>query len=108
MIQRRNRARLAFKPLRELLRGNLDGNIAAETWITRPIYLAHPTCADRGEDLVGTEMSPGRERHRSMNDSNLRVGRSQRTRPGRRRGALSTLKAKSVAGAEGQERRYKL
>src|SRR5439155_1166601 len=52
--------------------------------VARTVHLAHASRADRRKDFVRTQLSPRRERHRLMNDFNLRVGRSQRIGPGKR------------------------
>lgn len=56
--QRRDRARLRLEPLthvgicRDVVRHDLDGDFAAQTHITAAIHVAHPTGAERAEDLV--------------------------------------------------------
>ena len=61
MRELRDRLRLALEPLadfgrgREMLRQNLDRDRALEPRVLRLVDLAHPSGADRREDLVGTE-----------------------------------------------------
>ena len=38
-----------------VVRQNLDGDVAPEPRVPRPVDLAHPARAERGEDLVGAE-----------------------------------------------------
>jgi hypothetical protein len=69
VVQRRRRARLlleALAPVRvggELRREDLDGDLAPEARVSRAIDLAHPSGAERREDLERTEARSGRERH---------------------------------------------
>ena len=70
MRQRRDRLRLALEPRQrvgirgERLRQHLDRDVALELRVPRPVDLPHPARAERREDLVGTEASPGWECHR--------------------------------------------
>ena len=50
MIQRSDCADLTLEAVTELLRGNLDGDIAADARIARAIDFAHSARADRGDD----------------------------------------------------------
>src|SRR5450755_1157839 len=47
----------------ERRRQHLDRDVASEARILCPIHLAHPSGADRREDLVRAEMTSGRETH---------------------------------------------
>ncbi len=66
----RDRLRLALEALaqlrvrREVRRQDLDRDRALEARVPRLVDLAHPTGADRRQDLVGTELGSRRERHR--------------------------------------------
>ena len=51
------------------LRQHLDRHLAPEPRVPRPVHLAHPARAERREDLVGAEASPGGERQRSPIDA---------------------------------------
>ena len=56
----------AAQPLRVLGKGSrqdLDRDVAPESRIFRPLHLSHATCADRREDLVGTQPGAGRQAH---------------------------------------------
>jgi hypothetical protein len=65
----RGGARLPFEALQPLrvggeLRGeNLDGDVAAEARVARPMDLSHPSGADRRKDLVWAETLSCRESH---------------------------------------------
>jgi len=63
MIQRRNCARLAFKPIRELLRRNFDRHIAIQPRIARLPHFSHAAFTQQPNDFVGAEFRAGRERH---------------------------------------------
>src|SRR5580704_14190194 len=64
------------------VRQNLDGDVAIQPLIVRPIDLAHPAGAERCDDLVGSELRSGRERHlidtsRLLSSSNQSMTRFQ-------------------------------
>jgi hypothetical protein len=44
-------------------RQHFDRDFAIQSRIAGAIHLAHPTCADEGQDLVRPECRTGRERH---------------------------------------------
>ena len=44
-------------------RKNLDCDVSPQPGIPRPVNLSHPASAERREDLLGTEASPGCEGH---------------------------------------------
>jgi hypothetical protein len=46
-----------------MLRKNLDRNGPIKPRVPRPIHLSHPASAERREDLLGSELASGRERH---------------------------------------------
>ena len=46
-------------------RQDLDGDLALQSRVPRPVYLSHPAGAERRQDLVGPEASPGGKRHRT-------------------------------------------
>src|SRR5262249_46148949 len=56
-------ARERVGALGELGRENLDGDVAVQTRVPRPVDLAHPACAERRKDLEGAEPRPGDGRH---------------------------------------------
>ena len=65
MIQRSERARLAAKPRqplgvpRELVRQNLDGNIASQLVIVRAVHLSHSAGAQTRHDAMRSELPTG-------------------------------------------------
>ena len=65
MVQRRKRLGFAPKALqpigipRELVAEDLQRDVAMEPRVTRAIHLAHPTCAERRDNLVGTKRTTG-------------------------------------------------
>ena len=67
MIERREDFRFALEagePLgirRDRGRQDLDGDLALQLRVGRPIHLAHPACADLGGDFVGAEARAGSE-----------------------------------------------
>ncbi len=69
MVQRPGRlgflleALQAIRVLRKRRRQHLDRDVALEPLVARPIDLAHPSGADRREDLIGTELRSGDECH---------------------------------------------
>ena len=63
MIQCRNRPRLTFKPIVELLRRYLNGDIAPELQIARTPHFAHPAFADGRDDFVSAEFVSGLQFH---------------------------------------------
>ena len=68
----RDRLRLALKArqhvgiARERRRKNLDCDVSVELAVPRPVHLAHPTCTELRNDLVGAEAGTGRERHEDL------------------------------------------
>ena len=44
---------------REVMRQDLDGNVASEPGIARPMHLPHAAAAEAGKDFVGTEAGAG-------------------------------------------------
>src|SRR4029453_9882293 len=52
MVQSRDRTGFAFKALGELLRGELDGDVAAETRIGRAIHRSHAPFTQLARDSV--------------------------------------------------------
>jgi hypothetical protein len=62
MVQARHRARLALESLapgrisREPIPKDFDRDHAVETRVSGAIDFAHSSCAQRREDLIGTEM----------------------------------------------------
>ncbi len=58
---RSKRAR-ACASVATVLRQDLDGDLALELVIARPVDLAHAAGADRGQDLVGGQSRPRRQR----------------------------------------------
>src|ERR1700736_2240490 len=73
MIQRRDRARLAFKALAPLgvsRHGrwqNLDGDVTVQPPVARAVHLAHPAGAESGEDFIGAESRAGSQSHSAVN-----------------------------------------
>ena len=69
MVQVGNRACLALEPQpsrRVTARGDrqdLDGDDAVQTRVARAIHLAHAARTDGSENLVGTKVSAGCQRH---------------------------------------------
>src|SRR4029453_17074408 len=53
----------AIRVAREGGREYLDGDVAAQARIFRPVHLAHSPRADRRDDLVGSEPASRGERH---------------------------------------------
>ena len=47
----------------EVIREDLDGDLATDTRIARSIHLTHPAGADDAEDLIPTERLPDEPRH---------------------------------------------
>ena len=47
----------------ELVGQDLDRDVALQPRVARPVDLAHPARAERGEDLVGAEAGTGRQGH---------------------------------------------
>ena len=58
---------------RDIGRQHLQGHVAAEPFVACAIHLSHPSRAERGENLVGTEAGTQGEWHRG----NLPQGRGQ-------------------------------
>src|SRR5262245_58123318 len=71
VIEPRNDARLALEPSAGLgvfgqLRGqDLDGHVAPQPGVPRPVDLAHPTCSHRSDDFIGAQTGPDSEWHRN-------------------------------------------
>ncbi len=69
MIERRDRARLAFEAVAQLRVGgqgrrqDLDGHAAIKPRVARPVDFAHAPCAERAQDFVRTEPGAGCEAH---------------------------------------------
>jgi hypothetical protein len=69
MIQRRQRfgfaleARAAIGVAGQRVRQNLDGDIAAQFGVVRAVHLAHPACAEGGDDFVGSDTRAGDKAH---------------------------------------------
>jgi hypothetical protein len=53
----------AFGILRERSRQHLDGYVAIQFGVARPIHLAHPARANRGDNFVGSEARAGGQGH---------------------------------------------
>ena len=73
MVESRSGARFALEAFprslrRKSLRQNFYGYVAMEPRVVGAIHLAHPTRANRRENLVGSQTSPGGERHRDGNN----------------------------------------
>src|SRR5512135_255138 len=70
VVERGEELRLPFEALpplftcEEFFRQNLDRDVASEARVFRPVDLAHPPCADLGEDFVRAELRAGGDRHR--------------------------------------------
>jgi hypothetical protein len=45
--------------LRNIAGQDLDGNVALQPLVSRPVHLPHPASAQRRQDLVGAETGPG-------------------------------------------------
>jgi hypothetical protein len=75
VVQRGDGAGLALESLGELLLQDLDGDDAIEAGIAGLVDVAHATGADGGENFVGSQSSPRRERHL---DDSARFTRSKR------------------------------
>ena len=58
--KRRSRSGVAENDVRQ----DLDRDVSAEARVLRPVDLTHPARPDLAEDLVGTELRAGGERHR--------------------------------------------
>lgn len=52
----------------EVARQNLEGHIAVELRVARPIHLAHAPCAEWAQDLVRAEVRARRETHETGED----------------------------------------
>ena len=71
MIQRGEDLRFALEPRepvrvgRERLGQDLDGDVAIELRVARPIHFAHPAGAEGGEDLVRAEARASGQGHES-------------------------------------------
>ena len=58
-------ARVRFRVEREVLRKNLDRDLAVEGRVAGPVDLSHPSGPDRRKHLVVSEVRAGGERHGS-------------------------------------------
>lgn len=67
-------------------RQHLDGDLAVEPRVPRPVHFSHPPGAERRQDLIGTQTSSGRQAQR-CETLQRRSGRARRWRrsPGRQR-----------------------
>ena len=71
MVQRGDRASLAFETLATVAVGqpdggqNLDRHVAAKTWIMSPVDLPHAAGAEHLRDLVRSEPRPWLKGHRA-------------------------------------------
>src|SRR5262245_19581454 len=69
VVQRRDRARLAFKPPqpmgigRERCRENLDRHVPAEPRVLREVHLAHSARTEQRDDFVRTQSAAGCQSH---------------------------------------------
>jgi hypothetical protein len=74
MIERGEHLRLAREACkailieRELGGQHFERDVTRELRITRAIHLAHPACADRGEDFVRPEARASNQRHGLINN----------------------------------------
>ena len=59
MFERRDGLRLAMEAVRELFGRGLDGNDAIQTGVARSVDFAPAACAERREDLIGSEYTTG-------------------------------------------------
>jgi hypothetical protein len=59
MVQRGDRPRFPLEASAELLSANLDGDLAAQASVNRPINTAHASGADRSFDLVRPKLRAG-------------------------------------------------
>ena len=75
--------RHSFRVSNEGLRQDLDGHVAIEPCVARPIHFPHPASAEGGENLVRPETRAGGQRHESGADSS--GGAQARQRRKRRR-----------------------
>ena len=72
MIQRGHGARLLLEPpqpfgiARERFGEHLDGYVALQARVPRPVHFAHAPGAQRRQDLVGTQNCAGVEGHSSV------------------------------------------
>jgi hypothetical protein len=48
---------------REKIREKLEGYLPAELRVASPVDFTHPTHAEKGRDLEGSESGPSRDRH---------------------------------------------
>jgi hypothetical protein len=71
MVQRGEDLRLApeprepFRILGDAVRQRFQRDLAGEPGVLRPIHLAHAACAEQADDLIGTQLRSGGERHRA-------------------------------------------
>src|ERR1700693_3566828 len=59
MVQRGDRTSFPLEASTELLSANLDGDLAAQASVNRPINTAHASGADRSFDLVRSKLGAG-------------------------------------------------
>ena len=59
-------AREAFRVAGQRIGKNFDGDLALQLQVAGAIHFAHPAGAERGEDLITTELVACGERHMSL------------------------------------------
>ena len=80
MVEAARRLGLLLEPAKPIGSGgeaggqHFDGDVAFQARVTRPIDLAHPPRAERGEDLVGAQTRAGWKRHGGRRLSKNRGG----------------------------------
>ena len=62
-----SKRRAAPDPVRNSSGQNLDGDLAPEARVARPVHFAHPAGAELGENLVGTQTRTRSEAHSNRN-----------------------------------------
>ena len=85
---------------RDGLRENFDRHVAIQLRVPRPLHLSHPARADRRENLLRAEASPGGKCHGIsakgiLSRDNVGAGNGGRTRdihPGKERSRFGTLR----------------
>ena len=71
MVQRGEDLRLAPEPrqtiriLRDAVGQRFQRDLAGEPGVLRPVHLTHAACAEQADDLIGTQLRAGSERHRA-------------------------------------------
>jgi hypothetical protein len=77
MRKLRDRLRFPLEPLARMLRSgelgrqHLHSHRPLEPRVARPVHFAHPTSAQRREDLVGAEPGPDRKCHRVRKEDSM-------------------------------------